>query len=132
MKSSYRCGSELPNWKLNSKPRADVNPRPPLPPFTEETARQKVQAAEDACNTRDPERIALAYTEDTEWRNRTEFLHGRALVGEFLRRNDAVRKLKNVPRRGERELSPPPAVLSCILELAATHQVITLPVQSPR
>src|SRR5207249_3631431 len=63
-----------------------MNPRPPLPPFTEETARQKVQAAEDAWNTRDPERVALAYTEDTEWRNRSEFLHGRAQVVEFLRR----------------------------------------------
>jgi len=57
-----------------------------LPPFTEETARQKVQAAEDAWNTRDPERVALAYTEDTEWRNRSEFLHGRAEVAAFLRR----------------------------------------------
>ncbi len=61
-------------------------PRQPLPPFTEATARQKVQAAEDAWNTRDPERVALAYTEDTEWRNRSEFLHGRAQVIEFLRR----------------------------------------------
>jgi uncharacterized protein len=59
--------------------------RPPLPPFTEETARQKVQLAEDAWNTRDPERVALAYTEDTEWRNRTEFLRGRAEVVAFLR-----------------------------------------------
>ena len=57
-----------------------MNPRPPLPPFTDETARQKVQAAEDAWNTRNPERVALAYTEDTEWRNRAEFLHGRADV----------------------------------------------------
>ena len=63
-----------------------MNPRPPLPPFTEETARQKVQAAEDAWNTRNPERVALAYTEDTEWRNRAEFLHGRAEVIEFLKR----------------------------------------------
>ena len=63
-----------------------MNPRPPLPPFTEETARQKVQAAEDAWNSRDPERVSLAYTEDTEWRNRTEFLHGHAQVVEFLRR----------------------------------------------
>jgi nuclear transport factor 2 (NTF2) superfamily protein len=63
-----------------------MNPRPPLPPFTEETARQKVQAAEDAWNSRDPERVSLAYTEDTEWRNRTDFLHGRAQVVEFLRR----------------------------------------------
>jgi len=63
-----------------------MNPRPPLPPFTEETARQKVQMAEDAWNTRDPERVALAYTEDTEWRNRAEFLHGRAEVIAFLTR----------------------------------------------
>lgn len=61
-------------------------PRPPLPPFTDETAHQKVQAAEDAWNRRDPVRVALAYTEDTEWRNRAEFLNGRAAVVEFLRR----------------------------------------------
>ena len=64
----------------------DMNSRPPFPPFTAETARLKVQAAEDAWNTRDPERVSLAYTEDTEWRNRSEFLHGRAQVVEFLRR----------------------------------------------
>jgi hypothetical protein len=63
-----------------------MNPRPPLPPFTLETALQKVQAAEDAWNSRNPERVALAYTEDTEWRNRSEFLGGRAEVVEFLRR----------------------------------------------
>lgn len=63
-----------------------MNPRPPLPPFTEEAALQKVQAAEDAWNSRDPERVSLAYTEDTEWRNRAEFLQGRAQVVEFLRR----------------------------------------------
>ncbi len=61
-------------------------PRPPLPPFTEETARQKVQLAEDAWNSRDPERVALAYTPDTEWRNRAEFLNGRDDVVAFLRR----------------------------------------------
>jgi len=60
--------------------------RPPLPPFTLETAKQKVQAAEDAWNTRDPERVALAYTPDTEWRNRAEFLSGRESVKVFLRR----------------------------------------------
>ena len=59
--------------------------RPPLPPFTEETARAKVQAAEDAWNTRDPERVALAYTEDSEWRNRDRFLTGRAEIVAFLR-----------------------------------------------
>src|SRR3954469_15209114 len=59
--------------------------RPPLPPFTEETARAKVQAAEDAWNSRDPERVALAYTEDSEWRNRGTFLKGRDEIREFLR-----------------------------------------------
>jgi nuclear transport factor 2 (NTF2) superfamily protein len=63
-----------------------MSPRPPLPPFTEETARQKVQAAEDAWNTRDPERVAGAYSEDSVWRNRDEFLTGRAEIIEFLRR----------------------------------------------
>jgi uncharacterized protein (TIGR02246 family) len=60
--------------------------RPPFPPFTVETARQKVQAAEDAWNTRDAERVAQAYTEDTVWRNRDEFLTGRDEVVAFLRR----------------------------------------------
>ena len=63
-----------------------MNPRPPPPPFTEESARQKVQLAEDAWNSRDPERVSLAYTPDTEWRNRAEFLHGREEVVAFLRR----------------------------------------------
>jgi uncharacterized protein len=63
-----------------------VAARPPVPPFTEETARQKVQAAEDAWNTRDPERVALAYTEDSEWRNRDEFFRGRDEIVAFLRR----------------------------------------------
>jgi hypothetical protein len=56
------------------------------PPFTEETARRKVQAAEDAWNTRDPERVALAYSADSEWRNRSEFLRGRDEIRAFLRR----------------------------------------------
>ena len=60
--------------------------RPPVPPFTEDTARQKVQAAEDAWNTREPERVAGAYTPDTRWRNRSEFLEGREEVVAFLRR----------------------------------------------
>ncbi len=63
-----------------------MDPRPPLPPFTAETARKKVQAAEDAWNSRDPERVVLAYTEDTVWRNRSEFLHGRVEVKAFLQR----------------------------------------------
>src|SRR3954467_14355368 len=60
--------------------------RPPVPPFTEETARQKVQAAEDAWNTRDPKRVAAAYTEDSQWRNRDEFFSGRDEIVAFLRR----------------------------------------------
>ncbi len=60
--------------------------RPPLPPFTLETATAKIQAAEAAWNTRDPERVALAYTEDSEWRNRAEFIQGRAAIIEFLKR----------------------------------------------
>ena len=59
-------------------------PRPPLPPFSEETARVKVQAAEDAWNTRDPDRVVLAYTPDTQWRNRGEFLTGRDEIHAFL------------------------------------------------
>jgi len=61
-------------------------PRPPLPPFTGETARRKVQMAEDAWNTREPECVALAYTPDTEWRNRSVFLRGREEVVAFLTR----------------------------------------------
>ncbi|BBC72047.1 50S ribosomal protein L21 [Altererythrobacter sp. B11] len=60
--------------------------RPPLPPFTEETAAQKVRAAEDGWNTRDPEKVALAYSEDSKWRNRAEFLQGRAEIAAFLTR----------------------------------------------
>ncbi|AVZ76145.1 DUF1348 domain-containing protein [Streptomyces lunaelactis] len=60
-------------------------PRPPFPPFTAETALQKVRAAEDAWNSRDPERVALGYTEDSEWRNRDVFLSGRAEIVDFLR-----------------------------------------------
>ena len=60
--------------------------RYPLPPFTRETALQKVQLAEDAWNSKDPEKVSLAYTVDTEWRNRTEFINGRSAVQDFLRR----------------------------------------------
>ncbi|MEV4433077.1 nuclear transport factor 2 family protein [Streptomyces sp. NPDC049585] len=59
--------------------------RPPFPPFDEENARCKVQAAEDAWNTRDPERVALAYTEDSLWRNRDRFVTGRGEIVAFLR-----------------------------------------------
>jgi uncharacterized protein len=60
--------------------------RLPLPPFTLETACQKVRAAEDGWNTRDPERVSLAYTEDSIWRNRSEFLQGRPTIVAFLTR----------------------------------------------
>ena len=66
----------------------ETTSKPPLlrPPFTAETAVLKVQAAEDAWNTRDPERVALAYTLDSEWRNRSEFLRGREEIKAFLQR----------------------------------------------
>ena len=60
--------------------------RPPLPPFTLESATRKVQAAEDAWNSRDPVRVSLAYTPGTEWRNRAEFVNGREQMVEFLSR----------------------------------------------
>ncbi len=71
--------------------------KPPFPPFTKETAKQKVQMAEDAWNTRDPDKVCMAYTIDTEWRNRSEFVNGREEVREFLRRkwdNELDYKLK--------------------------------------
>ncbi|HEX5327012.1 MAG TPA: nuclear transport factor 2 family protein [Acetobacteraceae bacterium] len=61
-------------------------PRPPLPPFTPETAARKVRLAEDAWNTREPERVAGGYTEDSRWRNRAEFITGREAIIAFLRR----------------------------------------------
>ncbi|MDR5828405.1 nuclear transport factor 2 family protein [Caballeronia sp. LP006] len=60
--------------------------KPPFPPFTAETAVQKVRAAEDGWNTRDPKKVALAYSQDTRWRNRAEFVDGRAAVEAFLQR----------------------------------------------
>jgi nuclear transport factor 2 (NTF2) superfamily protein len=72
--------------------------RPPLPPFTLETARRKVLAAEAAWNTRDPDRVALAYTEDSEWRNRSEFLVGRVAIRAFLHAK-WVRELDYVLRK---------------------------------
>src|SRR3974377_536227 len=63
-----------------------MSTRPPLPPFTRETATQKVRAAENAWNSRDPEKVSLAYTVDSRWRNRSEFFQGRPAIGEFLTR----------------------------------------------
>jgi len=64
----------------------DQSTRPPCPPFTHESAIQKVRMAEDAWNTRDPERVALAYTVDSTWRNRAEFISGREAIVQFLQR----------------------------------------------
>jgi uncharacterized protein (TIGR02246 family) len=61
-----------------------IEPRPPFPPFTAETAAKKVQAAEDGWNSRDPARVALAYTPDSEWRNRSDFFSGREAIRAFL------------------------------------------------
>lgn len=63
-----------------------VESRPPLPPFTRESAMQKVRMAEDAWNTRDPQRVSLAYTVDSAWRNRSEFVNGREQIVAFLTR----------------------------------------------
>ena len=65
---------------------AQPNDRPPLPPFTRDSATRKVRLAEDAWNSRDPERVALAYTEDSIWRNRAEFVSGREAIIRFLER----------------------------------------------
>ena len=79
---SSPSASSLARWAV----RMSEEIRAPVPPFTEETARQKVQAAEDAWNTCDPERVAGAYTVDSQWRNRNEFFQGREAIVEFLRR----------------------------------------------
>jgi nuclear transport factor 2 (NTF2) superfamily protein len=63
-----------------------MSTRPPLPPFTQETATQKVRLAEDGWNSRDPEKVALAYTVDSRWRNRSEFITGRNEIVAFLTR----------------------------------------------
>ncbi|MBX8516616.1 nuclear transport factor 2 family protein [Pseudomonas cichorii] len=65
---------------------ATAQPRPPLPPFSRETALQKVRLAEDGWNSRDPEKVSLAYTEDTQWRNRAEFVTNREQARDFLTR----------------------------------------------
>ncbi len=83
--------------------------RPPLPPFTAETAAQKARKAEDAWNTRDPELVAAAYTEDSRWRNRAEFLTGRTQIVEFLRRKWAreldYRLVKELWTHGENRIA---------------------------
>ena len=83
--------------------------RPPLPPFTAETAAQKARMAEDAWNSRDPARVALAYTEDCPWRNRAEFVTGRAAIVGFLERKWArereYRLIKEVWTHGENRIA---------------------------
>jgi nuclear transport factor 2 (NTF2) superfamily protein len=69
---------------------ANIETRPPFPPFNRETAAQKVRAAEDGWNNRDPEKVALAYTIDSQWRNRSEFPVGREQIVEFLKRKWAT------------------------------------------
>jgi len=66
--------------------KQETGTRPPLPPFTKETATQKVRLAEDAWNTRDPQKVSLAYATDSSWRNRAEFLKGREEIVQFLKR----------------------------------------------
>ena len=61
-------------------------PRPPFPPFTVDTAKQKVRMAEDGWNNRNPEKVAMAYTVDSQWRNRAEFINGRPEIAQFLTR----------------------------------------------
>jgi uncharacterized protein len=68
------------------EPGMSAESRPPFPPFTRETAMQKIRGAEDGWNSRDPERVALAYTPDSVWRNRAEFFSGRPAIVEFLKR----------------------------------------------
>jgi len=72
-------------WRITTK-NTIMEQKHPLPPFTLETALQKVQLAEDAWNSKDPENVCLAYTIDTEWRNRTDFINGREAVKKFLQR----------------------------------------------
>src|ERR1700676_1107207 len=74
------------SWTMERTMTTTSETRPPLPPFTRETALKKVRAAEDGWNSRDPEKVSLAYTEDSWWRNRAEFFQGRAAIVAFLTR----------------------------------------------
>ena len=80
--------------------------RPPLPPFTSETATQKVRLAEDAWNSRDPDKVSLAYTPDSRWRNRAEFLQGRDAIVQFLRHTPTLVFLRG-EHRADHLLEPP-------------------------
>jgi uncharacterized protein len=86
----FRPAKEEVEMASNASGPAAQPAKPPItPPFTEETARAKVQPAQDAWNTRDPDKVALADTEDSDWRNRNEFLRGRGEIKAFLRRNSS-------------------------------------------
>ena len=86
-----------------------MSQRPPLPPFTAATATEKVRLAEDGWNARDPERVALAYTEDSRWRNRSEFVTGRTEIVAFLTRKWAseldYRLIKELWLHGENRIA---------------------------
>jgi len=82
--ASGKCGSTLSCCEIATYDTMET--RPPLPPFTPDTARQKARAAEDAWNSREPVRVSLAYTPDSEWRNRAEFFSGREAIVAFLQR----------------------------------------------
>lgn len=82
--TSDECGDTMWNEDNLNPPAQQADKRMPVPPFTYETARMKVQLAEDLWNTRNPELVCLAYTTDTRWRNRSEFVHGREQVKAFL------------------------------------------------
>jgi uncharacterized protein len=96
-------------------PRSHETPKPgddavlSVPPFTQETAERKARAAEDAWNSRDPNRVVLAYTLDSEWRNRSEFLCGREAIAAFLKRKwereQEYRLIKNVWAFGENRIA---------------------------
>ena len=75
--------------------------RPPLPPFTAATAAQKVRLAEDAWNTRDPKRVAQAYTADSRWRNRAEFIQGREAIEAYIRERVPLGRWANVEEIAE-------------------------------
>jgi nuclear transport factor 2 (NTF2) superfamily protein len=82
--TQLKTSSPIAQCRFYSSSSQQVNP--PVPPFTRETAIKKVQLAEDAWNSKDPERISLAYTQDSTWRNRSEFFKGREEIVQFLKR----------------------------------------------
>jgi hypothetical protein len=102
--------------------------RPPLPPFTYETAIQKVRLAEDAWNSRDPEKVALAYSEQSRWRNRSEFFVGRERIIAFLRRKWAreldYRLIKETEKNRGRSTLEQPTLAAAIVRLPRRHRCL--------